>query len=153
MEKDKNRPRVHKVLAHSYMSYLFALLFGFIFGIIWPVKVFSFHPWILNVSSLVLLLSSLLILWAQNSSKKFNKKEISKESFMRGPYRFMRNPTNNGLFLASISFGIIINSIFIIIFSIIALVFSVFIFLKQESVILEKKYGSAYLAYKKSVKF
>jgi protein-S-isoprenylcysteine O-methyltransferase Ste14 len=135
------------------MSYLFALILGFIFSAVWPIRVFQNNIIILNISSVILLLSSLLILWAQKSTKKFGKENVTKKSFMKGPYRYMRNPTNTGLFLASVSFGIIINSPFIIGFTLMAFFFSLFVFLKQESLILEKKYGEAYLEYKKTVRF
>ena len=81
------------------------------------------------------------------------KENMSKETFSRGPYRYTRNPTNFGLFLLMLSFGIIMNALFIIVFSVLSFIFNKFIFIKKEEEILAKKYGTPYLEYKKSVKF
>jgi protein-S-isoprenylcysteine O-methyltransferase Ste14 len=128
------------------------LFLGLFFSFIFPIKVFD--NLILNFSGfLFLFLFSYLILWAQLSSRKFKKENVTKESFMQGPYRFTRNPTTLGLFFSLISFGIIINSIFVILFSLISFLISVLFFFKKEEQLLEKKYGQAYLEYKNKVKF
>ena len=152
MENGKVRPRIHKVLAQSYIVYLLALVFGLIFSAIWPFKIFV-DATLMNTSSVVLLLSSMLILWAQKSSKKLKKENLTKKSFMKGPYRYTRNPTNLGLFISMSSFGIIVNSVFVIVFSLVAFALSRLIFIKKEEQILENKYETPYLEYKKIVKF
>lgn len=152
--KEQPKPRVHRILAHSYLFYLMALFLGLLLSFIFPIKVFD--NLILNFSGflfLCLFLFSYLILWAQLSSRKFKKENVTKESFMQGPYRFTRNPTTLGLFFSLISFGIIINSIFVILFSLISFLISVLFFFKKEEQLLEKKYGQAYLEYKNKVKF
>jgi len=151
-EKQKPRPRVHRILAYSYAVYLLALVLGLIFSATWPYKIFV-SSILMSISSVILLLSSMLILWAQKSSKKFKKEDLTAESFKKGPYRFTRNPTNLGLFLSIICFGIIVNSVFVIIFAIIAFALSRFIFIKKEEELLKNKYGDSYLEYKKSVRF
>ncbi|MFA6324709.1 MAG: methyltransferase [Candidatus Paceibacterota bacterium] len=151
-EKDKNIPRVHKILAQSYAVYLFALVLGIICSAIWPIKLL-FSNFLLSTSPFILIFASLLILWSQKSSKKFGKEEVTKKSFMNGPYRFVRNPTNLGIFLSFLSFGIIVNSIFIILFTLISFFISSLYFLKKEEKILQMKYGEAYLEYKKTVRF
>ena len=152
MEKQVHRKRVHHVLAHSYVVYFMALIFGLVFSAFVPIK-FFFSVILMNMSGIILLLSSVLILWAEKSSKKFNKENLNRKSFMNGPYRFTRNPTNLGLFLSIISFGIIVNSVFIILFCLIAFLFSRLVFLKNEEKILTLKYGAPYIEYKKIVKF
>jgi protein-S-isoprenylcysteine O-methyltransferase Ste14 len=112
IEKQKVRVRVHSVLAESYTVYLVAFVFGLFFSAAWPIKIFNSDAFV-NVSAGILLLSSLLILWAQRSSKKFNKENLTKKSFENGPYRFTRNPTNLGLFISVTCFGFIINSFFV----------------------------------------
>jgi len=151
-EKQQNIPRVHKTLAQSYLVYLFAMVFGLVCSAVWPIKLL-FSNFLLIISPVILILASILTLWAQKSSKKFGKDEVTKKSFMNGPYRFIRNPTNLGIFLSFLSFGIIINSIFVIVFTIISFLISSLYFLKKEEKILEMKYGEAYLAYKKTVRF
>ena len=152
IEKQKPRLRVHNILADSYTAYLLALVLGLIFSANWPFKIFENNT-IINISAVILLLSSALILWAQKSSKKINKENLTKNSFTKGPYRFTRNPTNLGLFLSMVCFGVIINSFFVIFFTLIAFFLSRLIFIKKEEELLEKKYGSSYLEYKKLVKF
>ena len=149
---EKRSRAVHRVLADSYMVYLFALIFGLFLSATWPLKIFT-DGFLLNTSATVLLLSSLLILWAQKSSRKFNKENVTVESFKKGPYRFTRNPTNVGLFLSVISFGIIVNSIFVIFLTLGAFAISRLFFIKEEEKILERKYGRPYLEYKKLVGF
>jgi len=152
IEKQVNKPRVHRILAHSYMVYLFALVLGLICSAMWPIKIFEDNI-LLGVSFVVLVFSSVLVLWAQNSTKNFYTENLTKQSFTNGPYRLTRNPTNLGIFFSSVSFGIIISSPFVLIFTLVAFLLSRLIFLKQEERILEKKYGKPYLDYKEMVKF
>jgi len=146
------KSKVHQILAHSYMVYLIALFLGLIFSAIWPFPIFN-NAVLAAFSAILLFLSSLLIFWAQKSSKEFTKENLTKESFMKGPYRFTRNPTNVGLFFSMICFGIIVNSIFAILFTFIAFLISLLIFLKKEEDFLANKYGIPYLEYKKVIKF
>lgn len=152
IHKIQYRPRVHKILAHSYMVYLLALFFGLIFSAIWPMRIFN-DDCLLNISAVVLFLSSAMIFWAQRSTRKLDKENLTKRAFKKGPYRYTRNPTNISLFLSMLSFGIIINSIFVIVFASVSFLLAIFVFLKREEKLLEKKYGNAYLEYKKDVKF
>jgi len=152
INKDEIKIKVHHILAYSYMVYLIALFFGLIFSAIWPFPIFNSEI-LAFISAIVLFLSSLLIFWAQKSTKEFSKENLTKESFMKGPYRFSRNPSTIGLFFSMICFGIIINSIFAILFSFIAFMFSLLVFFKKEEAFLENKYGIPYIEYKKIVKF
>jgi protein-S-isoprenylcysteine O-methyltransferase Ste14 len=152
---ENKKQRIHYVLALSYTVYFLALILGLIFSAIWPFKILQ-NDVLINFSSIILLLSSLLILWAQASSKKFDKldkENITKKSFTNGPYRFTKNPSNWGLFFSIVSFGFIINSFFVILFSLITFLLSRIVFLKKEEALLENKYGKPYFEYKKSVKF
>jgi protein-S-isoprenylcysteine O-methyltransferase Ste14 len=146
------KSKVHRILAHSYMVYLIALFFGLIFSAIWPFPIFNSEI-LAVISAIFLFLSSLLIFWAQKSSREFTKENLTKESFMKGPYRFTRNPTNIGLFFSMICFSIIVNSIFSVLFTFVAFLLSLLIFLKKEEDFLANKYGIPYLEYKKIVKF
>ncbi|MFH1608543.1 MAG: hypothetical protein ABH951_00800 [Patescibacteria group bacterium] len=88
MDKEKiekqHKPRVHKILAHSYLVYLISLFFGLLFSAIYPFKIFE-SSFLLNISSLVLILSTILIFWAQKSSRKFgkNKQSITEKSLWK----------------------------------------------------------------------
>jgi protein-S-isoprenylcysteine O-methyltransferase Ste14 len=148
----ENHKKIHHILAHSYMVYLGALFIGLIFSAIWHISIFKSDA-LLNFSAIVLFFSSFLILWSQKSTKEFSKENLTKKSFMKGPYRFTRNPSNIGLFFSMISFAIIINSIFAILFTFVAFLLSLLIFIKNEEAYLERKYGTPYTEYKKEVKF
>ena len=144
--------KVHRVLADSYTVYLLAFVLGLFFSAGWPIKIFE-NNFLVNTSAIILLFSSVLILWAQKSSKKFQKENLTKESFENGPYRFTRNPTNLGLFLSIVCFGIIVNSFFVVLFGLIAFLISRLYFIKKEEKLLASKYGEPYLEYKKKVRF
>jgi protein-S-isoprenylcysteine O-methyltransferase Ste14 len=130
METNPHKNRVHKVLAQSYSVYFFALLFGVIFNLVFGVQVFASPIW-KEIGTFLLLLGSVLIVWAQYTSAHINKENINKETFYHGPYRFSRTPTNFGLFFMILGFGLIINTFFIILFTLIAFILAKFVFLNK----------------------
>ncbi|MEK7113357.1 MAG: methyltransferase [Patescibacteria group bacterium] len=143
---------VHHVLAHSYSFYFVAFLLGLFFDFIFPLQLFSeFDVSIIGVALLVI--GTFLVIWAQKSSSHLNRENMSKESFCNGPYRYTRSPTNYGIFLSLVGFGLIMNASFIIIFSAVSLLVTKFVFIKKQEEILAYKYGTPYLEYKSSVKF
>jgi len=155
MENEKiqiYKNKVHKILARSYSTYLFSFLLGVIFNLVFGFQVFV-NPVFSYLGLVLLVLGSLLIIWAQYTSAHLGMGNITKESFSHGPYRFTRTPTNFGLFFMMLGFGMIINTLFIILFTLIAFVVDKFIFLNKQETILAEKYGSPYLEYKKMVKF
>jgi|SRR3989344_868420 len=144
---------VHHVLAHSYSFYFLFLLLGVFLDLFFPIRIFN-NSIMVPVGVLLLIMASLLILWAQKTSRDFRKEEnINKETFCRGPYCYTRSPTHWGLFLLMLGFGVVINAVFIILFTIISFIVTKLVFLKKEESILADKYGTPYLEYKKSVKF
>ncbi len=143
---------VHHILAHSYMFYFIAFIVGLFFDYIFPLKIFENNSTVL-LGSLVSILGTILVLWAQKSSKTFDKNNITKNSFCNGPYRFTRNPTHWGLFFLIVGFSFIMNSLFIFFFTIVSFVITKSFFLKRQERVLEHKYGAPYMEYKKSVRF
>ena len=155
MENEATHPykdKVHRVLASSYSAYLLFFLVGVYLNLFLNLKVFSSSVAIL-IGLILLVSGTLLIIWAQGTSRNLKKENITKEAFSHGPYSFTRTPTNFGLFFLMLGFGMIANSLCIILCSIIAFFVAKFIFLKQEEKILAEKYGAPYLEYKKAVKF
>jgi protein-S-isoprenylcysteine O-methyltransferase Ste14 len=147
-----HKNKVHRVLAHSYLFYFMFLLIGLFFDFIFPIKIFSNS--ILSLLGVVfLVVGTFLILWAQKVSRNLKKENISRMTFCQGPYCFTKNPTLLGLLVLTLGFGIVVNALFIVIFSLISFCLTKAIFIKKEEEILTQKYGSAYLEYKKSVKF
>jgi protein-S-isoprenylcysteine O-methyltransferase Ste14 len=152
--KHKNKHhKVHNFLAYSYFVYLFVLILGVLLDMLLPVKVF--HESIMFSAGIVLIIfSSILIVWAQKSSVDLLEKEnVSKEHFCRGPYCYTRTPTHYGLFFAVVGFGFIINSFFVILLTVASFLFTKITFVKKQELELEKKFGEAYREYKKIVKF
>ena len=152
IENKKLNGSVHVVLAHSYMAYMASFLLGFLLHVIFLTKI-SNSKFIIFLGFSFLFFATLLIFWAQNTSRALDKSNISKETFCQGPYKYVRMPTHFGLFLLIFGFGLLINSFFIILFALISLVANKLIFIKKEEDLLSNKYGSPYLEYKKSVRF
>jgi protein-S-isoprenylcysteine O-methyltransferase Ste14 len=102
----------------------------------------------------MILLGSMLIYWAQSTSSS-TKNEMEKEGvvrdFARGPYKYSRNPTHIGLAIMTLGLGLLINSLFSVVLTVIASLITKFIFVKEEELLLEKKYGQTYCDYKKKV--
>jgi protein-S-isoprenylcysteine O-methyltransferase Ste14 len=144
--------KVHKILVHSYSVYFLFFLVGICLDLIFNLKVFILSVNI-PIGLVLLVFGTLLIFWAQKSSRNLKIENITKETFTQGPYRFTRTPTNFGLFFLMLGCGIISNTFFIILFSFVSFVIAKFIFLEQEEKILAEKYGAPYLEYKKAIKF
>lgn len=154
-DKDKiylQKQSVHKVLAHSHSAQFVLFLFAVFLDLRFGIKIFWNSGFVI-FGVILLIFGSFFIFWAQYTSHHLDKKNITKESFARGPYRYIRNPTNFGIFFMMLGFGITVNSFFVILFSFISSLVVKFIFLEKEEKILSAKYGAPYLEYKKSVKF
>ena len=149
-----HKTKVHHTLAHSYYSYFILFLLGITLDLLYPVRI-SIHPVIISsIGILIIVISSFLIFWAQRTSHKLNvKDEITVETFCKGPYCYTRTPTNFGLFFLVLGFAFVINAFFLVIFTIVAFVLAKLFFLKKQEAILEEKYGSPYIEYKKKVRF
>jgi len=150
--KNPGKHNVHKVLAHSYSVYFVLFLVGVALDLIFNLKVFdTILGWSLGL--IFLIVGTLLIFWAQRTSRNLSKENLSHHSFRQGPYRYARTPTHWGLLLIMLGFGLITSSLFVIIFAFISFIITKFTFLDKQEKILEAKYGTHYQEYKKSVKF
>ncbi len=148
-----NADNVHRVLAHSYSVYFLLFLVGVSLDLIFRFKIFS-DSFMAPVGLFLLVIATLLILWAQKTGRDLRKVgEVKTEHFCRGPYCYTRSPTHWGLFLLMLGFGFIANAFFVILFTTISFFISKYVFLGKEENILAKTYGVAYLEYKKLVKF
>ncbi len=149
-KQSQSANKIHHVLAHSYAVSFILFLTGFCLDITFKVDIFT-NPLLVPLGSIILILGSCLILWAQRTSRTMKKDNINKTTFLKGPYRYSRSPTHFGLFLLIVGFGLMINAPFVIISTCISFIISKFFFLAEEEKVLEKKYGSHYTEYKKSV--
>lgn len=145
---------VHFVLLHSYLIFLVAVVLGTFFDPLYTKRIFSTGAHQI-AGFIMLIIGSILIYWAQTSSSNYKQKAAAKHPksfFELGPYKYLRNPTHFGLFILTLGFATIINSIFGALFVFIAYVITKLSFLKKEEKLLESKYGQAYKDYKKKVK-
>jgi protein-S-isoprenylcysteine O-methyltransferase Ste14 len=156
MENDnKNcvqKQSIHQVLAHSYATHLILFLVGAILDLIFNFK-FFYGSLLAPLGISFLIFGTLLVFWAQKTSRNLNKSNISPETFRQGPYRYTRVPTNFGLFFLVFGFGLIINAFFVVLSALISFFISKFIFLEKQEKLLALKYGAPYLEYKKIVRF
>lgn len=142
---------IHHVLARSYSIYFFLFLTGVTLDLIFDDKIFSgILPALIGL--ILLGAGTILILWAQHTSRHLHKNEISKEAFYKGPYCYTRSPTHWGLFLMILGFGLVLNALFVVVSSVFAFIITRLVYLKKEEDALARKYGAPYLEYKKSVK-
>lgn len=142
---------VHNTLAHSYAVYFLFLLAGVFLDLSFPIKIFRADGALL-VGMAFLIFATIVIFWAQHTSRNLNIEHVTKATFCKGPYCYSRTPTHWGLFFLILGFGFVINAFFIIVFTIISFFITKFVFLKRQEDILCNKYGDPYLEYKKSVK-
>lgn len=149
---EKAKPSVHRVLAHSYFTYFLFLLIGVCLDLIFDLKIFN-NSFAIPVGFSFLVFGTLLIFWAQKTSRNLKKEGLSKDTFCGGPYRYTRSPTHWGLLFLTLGFGLVVNAFFIVVFSVVSFLITKFTFLIKEEKILAEKYGTPYLEYKKSVRF
>lgn len=146
---------VHAVLAHSYLVYFAGIVIGLFVDIAFGWRISSLY--LLPILGFVfLLLGSLIILWAQKTSRKTspsrNSGTLSVEDFLHGPYRYTRAPTQLGLFLLILGFGLFLNSLSVVGLTIVIYAVSLSVFIPREEKRLLAKYGDPYGAYLKKVR-
>ncbi len=146
-----SRNAVHHVLAHSYSFYLFLFLVAVFLDTMFPIRIFK-SSYMVPMGFVILILASLLILWAQRTSRDLQIHNLTKETFCKGPYCYTRSPTHWGLFFLVFGFGVVANAVYIIIFSLVSLIVTRVFFLRKEESLLASKYGEPYLEYQKEVK-
>lgn len=93
------------------------------------------------------------MIWAQITSHLFEKvkAQTGVVCFDKGPYRYLRNPTQLGLVILVLGYAFATGTAMLFITAGVAYIISNIFFRKHES-ILEDKYGETYMKYKASVK-
>lgn len=150
MENQSNQS-VHVVLAQSYLVYFILCAVGLFLEMFFPMRFYVPHATLLAV--ICFAVGPLLMLWAQYTSHRFEKikQEIGAPVFHRGPYRYLRNPTQLGLLILVLGYALISGAAMLFVATGVAYLLSNIFFRKHES-ILETKYGAPYQAYKSSVR-
>lgn len=145
---------VHLLLSYSYVIFFLAVVFGVVFDIVFPIRLFNgiIYEYI---GFGFIIIGSILIYWAQATSRATSKtipRERDINFFLQGPYKYTRNPTNLGLTLTVFGLGLLINSFFTIVFILITYIISKLIFIKKQDAILEERYGDVFEDYRKKVR-
>lgn len=145
--------KVHIVLSQSYSVYLFGIIIAVVLDFIYPIK---FDNQILVYTGIILLvLGTVITYWAQESASQSKKDMMERKcprNFTTGPYKFSRRPTQIGLTLATLGFGLVSGSFFVVLATIFAYFITRFIFLPHQEKILMEQYGDAYCDYREKVK-
>lgn len=127
-----HKNKIHRVLAHSYIVYLVLFLVGVSLDFIFKIKIFS-DSIMVPVGFFLLIVASILILWAQKTGRDLRKfKEVKREHFHRGPYYYTRVPTQFGILFLMLGFGIIANAFFVILSTLGSFLIVRFIFMEKH---------------------
>ena len=148
--KDK---KVHIVLSQSYSVYLFGILIAVVLDFMYPIGFGNDN--LIIIGFIFMILGSVLVYWAQNSASKSKKEMMERKcprNFASGPYKFSRRPTQLGLTIATLGFGLISESFFVVLAVIFAYFITRFVFLRYQEKILMERYGDEYCNYKEKVK-
>jgi protein-S-isoprenylcysteine O-methyltransferase Ste14 len=149
----KNPPTqsVHKVLAASYLTYFLLCSLGLFLGIFFPLHFSMLYATFFAV--LCFGVGPFLMLWAQYTSHRFEilKRETGQIQFKKGPYRFLRNPTQLGLVILVLGYALVTGTAILFVTTGVAYIISNVFFKKHEE-IMESRYGTHYSSYKASVK-
>ncbi len=136
-----------------------AILLGIGLDLLWPIDVDALLPaparyWIGGAILLATVLG--LGLWAvvtmRRSGQSENPWKPTTEIVAKGPFRFTRNPMYLQMVLACAGLAVILANVWILLLTpVCAWVLQRFA-IRQEEAYLERKFGEAYLAYKRRVR-
>lgn len=152
-EKYSTKHNIHHVLTHVYITFFVLFLIGVSLDLAFQVTIPHFY-FMQPLGVFLLLVSTFLIFWAQKTGRDLrNIKEIKTEHFCRGPYCYTRIPTQWGLLMLILGFGLVINAFFVVLTTLISFLFSKIVFMDRHDQILIEKFGASYLDYKNMFKF
>jgi len=141
---------IQLLLSKSYSVYFFsfiaALLFDVFINITFKSNVYG------AIGLALIILSSLLIYWAQTVNKKPAYDKDGNRDFTLGPYAYSRNPTQTGLFIMVMGASFVMGSFLVMASAILALLYSCFVIIPMEERRHIKKYGDVYINYMKRVR-
>jgi protein-S-isoprenylcysteine O-methyltransferase Ste14 len=148
------RKTAHGILAESYLVYIVLLVPAVVASAFFAPSAQLLR--LVPVGVFLLVVSPLLIMWAQQASGNFknekNAENLTLKVFMKGPYRYMRFPTHLGLFLLVSGLAFVTGSFIIFVAGLVATIICHQFFLPIEDKVLSLKYGEPYKAYKQAVR-
>lgn len=147
---------VHELLAHTYLAYLAAIIFGFVADALFPIPLP--HPGIMAAGVVSILVGTVVIFWTQQSgvarrARNLQPHQLTAEDFLTGPYKYTRIPTQYGLFFMTLGLSMLYQSVFMLAATIVTLCVVRFVIIPKGEKHLAQKYGALYAEYKKAVRF
>jgi protein-S-isoprenylcysteine O-methyltransferase Ste14 len=128
-------------LAHSYLVYFIFSLLGLLADTIFDIgRPIADGQWIALACFII---GPAIIFWAQATSAK----QDAIAYFQRGPYRFVRNPTQIGVLILISGYSAVSGSMIFLLTTLVSYLISNRFFKKYES-ILHRQYGADYKEYK-----
>lgn len=140
-------PKVHTTLARSYLVYFVCSIVG-LFG----DTLIGFDIALLYAHTIALIcfgLGAVLIGWAQYTSRHAHQ-EPGKPYFLKGPYRYMRNPTHLGIVVLVFGYTVVSGSVIFCVVTLVGYLISN-IFFKQYELLLTESYDGVYADYQSKV--
>jgi len=146
----KEEANIQIMLSRSYSLFFIFFVFGLIIDVLTRFRINT--PGIENVGLILIIISSLLVYWAQSVNKRPKFLADGTRNFAYGPYAFSRHPTYLGIFILTLGAAFLMSSVSILVTSILAYAVSSFTVMEKEEKRHIKKYGEQYLRYKKQVR-
>ncbi len=147
-EKMQRSNSIHLTLAHSYLAYYLCSIVGLFVDTFIGFTVETAGA--ARFALIFFIIGTLLILWAQVTSRRYKHETESSPYFLHGPYRFVRNPTHLGIVLLVSGYTFVSGSL--VFFGITVLGYLVSnVFFKRYEAILDRAYGDDYKRYQASV--
>jgi protein-S-isoprenylcysteine O-methyltransferase Ste14 len=148
MDTPKQQQTYHEILARSYLVYFIFSIIALFIDSRMPIRFDG--GWLWPLAIICFAVGPLLILWAQLTSAKSVDGKQSHPYFGKGPYRYLRNPTQLGILILITGYVLVSASLVFFAVSVIAYFVSNQYFKKYE-LALKKEYGQHYEAYEKDV--
>lgn len=146
---------IQVVSGHGYLFLFGVGLFGLLIDLLHSYRIPGVGFQYFGI--LLILLGTLLTLWAQYSSNKHRNswlmENIKAAHFYHGPYMHMKSPTHVGIAVMLLGFGFCLASLSVVLAVVFASLFLKVSFLRKHEAILLKQFGTAYDEYRKRVKF
>ena len=148
---------VHELLAHSYLTYLAAILVGFVASRLMPFPLLE--GFFVPAGLCAMAMGSAIVFWSQHSSHERHHaprvpaSTLTVESFLTGPYRYSRIPTQYGLFFLTLGLSFVYLSLAMTIATLVAFALVLTVFIPREEAHLARKYGQPFRDYLKQVRF
>lgn len=140
------------LVVYAPVAHLGLFLLGFVVHLAFPYPLVA-NGFLIPAGLALLFLGPALILWSQQSLRRIRSGIAGgAPHFAEGPYRITRNPTYVGLFLLTLGFALLANSLPLSVAAVVAFAIVRVALIPKEEALMEKKYGDAYRDYRNRVR-